>query len=159
MKKLAIFSLVLVLAMTLALTACNVTEPTQLGTSAFSIVLPEGYKLTEDDMSEDQVGYYFKDAQSIDFDVYQWEKNGEYTLEAEANYYAAEYDTVAVAISYNGINGWKYVSMEEYDGHTYSVINCMFEDDTYIVELCFWTIDSLDEYGAVNEILSTLKKN
>ena len=157
MKKIVI--LTFVLALILALAACANTKPTQLGTSDFSIVLPKGYKPTDDDFDEDQVAYYYKDDNSIDFDVYQWEKNGEYTLEAEANYYAAEYDTVAVAISYNGINGWKYVSMEEYDGHTYSVINCMFEDDTYIVELCFWTIDSLDEYGAVNEILSTLKKN
>jgi hypothetical protein len=35
----------------------------------------------------------------------------------------------------------------------------MFEDDTYIVELSFWTIDTEAEYAAVDEIINTLKKN
>ena len=42
MKKIAIFTLVFVFV--LALAACgNTTSSTQLGTSDFSIVLPEGY--------------------------------------------------------------------------------------------------------------------
>ena len=73
----------------LALAACGNTKPTQLGTSDFSIVLPDGYASTEDDFDEDQVAYFYKDDNSIDFDVYQWEKGDEYTLESEANYFAA----------------------------------------------------------------------
>ena len=160
MKKIAI--LALVLSLVLALAACgntNAEKPTQLGTSDFSIALPEGYALTEDDLDEDQVAYYYKDDNSIDFDVYQWEKGDEFTLESEANHFAAEYDTTAEAVTVNGITGMKYVSAEEFEGNTYTVVNYMFEDDTYIVEICFWTIDSEAEYKAVDEIIQTLKKN
>ena len=158
MKKIAL--LALALALVLALAACgNNAKPTQLGTSDFSIVLPEGYALTEDDFDEDQVAYFYKDDNSIDFDVYQWEKGDEFTLESEANYFAAEYDTTAEAVTVNGINGMKYVSAEEYESNTYTVVNYMFEADTYIVEICFWTVDSDAEYAVVDEILGTLKQN
>jgi hypothetical protein len=157
MKKIAILTLVLMLVLTLA--ACGNTKPTQLGTSDLSIVLPDGYALTEDDLDEDQVAYFYKDDNSIDFDVYQWAKGDEYTLESEANYFAAEYGTTAKAVTVNGINGWKYISAEEFEGNTYTVVNYMFEDDTYIVELSFWTIDTEAEYAAVDEIINTLKKN
>ena len=158
MKKIAI--LTLVLALVSALAACGNTEkPTQLGTSDFSIVLPAGYVSAEDDMDEDQIAYFHKDDKSIDFDVYQWEKGTEYTLESEANYFAAEYGAAAEAVTINGINCMKYVTAEDYEGHTYTVVNYMFEDDTYIVEICFWTVDNDAEYAAVDEIINTLKKN
>ena len=157
MKKIAILTLALVFV--LALVACGNTKPTQLGTSDFSIVLPNGYASTEDDFDEDQVAYFYKDDNSIDFDVYQWEKGNEYTLESEAKYFAAEYGTTAEAITINGISGWKYISTEDFEGNTYTVVNYMFEDDTYIVEISFWTINTEAEYTAVNEIINTLKKN
>ena len=157
MKK--IIALTLVLMLVLALAACGETKPTQLGSSELSIVLPNGYDLAEDELDEDQVAYFYKDDNSIDFDVYQWEKGNEYTLESEANYFAAEYGTAAEPVTVNGINGWKYVSAENYEGNIYTVVNYMFEDDTYIVELCFWTIDSDAEYAAVDEIINTLTKN
>ena len=156
MKKIAIFALVLVVALLLA--ACG-NNPTQLGTSSLSIVLPEGYASTEDDFSEDQVAYFYKDDNSIDFDVYQWAKGDLYTLEAEAKAYAAEYGTTAEAVTVNGINGWKYVSEEEFEGEPYTVVNYMFEDDTYIVELAFWTVGTEAEYADVENILATLKKS
>ena len=157
MKKIAILTLALVFV--LALVACGNTKPTQLGTSDFSIVLPDGYASTEDNFDEDQVAYFYKDDNSIDFDVYQWKKGNEYTLESEAKYFAAEYGTTAEAVTVNGIGGYKYVSTEEYEGKTYTVVNYMFEDDTYIVEISFWTINTEAEYTAVNEIINTLKKN
>ena len=157
MKKIAILTLVLMLV--LALAACGNTKPTQLGTSDFSIVLPDGYASTEDDFDEDQVAYFYKDDNSIDFDVYQWAKGDEYTLESEANHFAAESGTTAEAVTVNGIKGYKYVSSEEYEGNTYTVVNYMFEDDANIVEICFWTVDSDAEYKAVDEIINTLKKN
>jgi hypothetical protein len=157
MKKVAIFTIVLILV--LGLTACTNTKPTQLGTSAFSIVLPKGYAPANDDLAEDQIAYYYKDDNSIDFDVYQWAKGDKYTLESEAKAFATEYGAVAEAVTVNGINGWKYVSMEEFEGHTYTVVNYMFEDDTYIVEICFWTVGNDAEYAAVDEILGSLKKN
>ena len=35
----------------------------------------------------------------------------------------------------------------------------MFEDEVYIVEICFWTVNSEAELATVNEIINTLKKN
>ena len=157
MKKLAILTLALILVF--ALSACTNTKPTQLGTSDLSIVLPEGYALAEDDFDEDQVAYFCKDDNSIDFDVYQWAKSDEITLESEANHYATEYGTTAEAVTVNGINGYKYVSAEDFEGKTYTVVNYMFEDDTNIVEICFWTLDTDAEYSAIDEIINTLKKN
>lgn len=151
--------LILALLLALVLTACAGEKPTQLGTSAFSIVLPKGYAPETDDLDEDQIAYYYKDDDSIDFDVYQWEKGDRYTLESEAKDFAALYGTVPEDVEINGIRGKKYVSEEEYDGHVYTVVNYMFEDDVYIVELCFWTINTDEEYAAVAEIINTLKKN
>ena len=158
MKKIAILTFVLALVLTLAACGNNV-KPTQLGTSDFSIVLPTGYAAAEDDMDEDQVAYFYKDDNSIDFDVYQWEKGDEYTLESEANHFATEYGTTAEAVTVNGIKGYKYVSSEDYEGNTYTVVNYMFEDDNNIIEICFWTVNTDAEYAAVDEIINTLKKN
>ena len=157
MKKFAILTLVLMLV--LALAACGNTKPTQLGTSDLSIVLPEGYASTEDDFDEDQVAYFYKDDNSIDFDVYQWAKGDEYTLESEANHYAVEYGTTAEEVTVNEIKGYKYVSSEDFEGNTYTVVNYIFEDDTSIVELCFWTVGNDAEYTAIDKIINTLKKN
>ena len=55
MKKTLCLTLALLLA--LALTACADAKPTQLGTSAFSIVLPKGYAPETDDLDEDQIAF------------------------------------------------------------------------------------------------------
>ena len=158
MKKYVV--LTLVLALTLALSSCfTPANQTQLGDTAYSIVLPEGYVSGEDEFAEDQIAYFYKDDESVDFDVYQWEKGEDFTLESEANHYAAEYGTTAEPVTVNGISGWKYVSVEDYEGLSYTVVNYMFEDDTYILEICFWTIDTEAEYEVVDGILKTLKKS
>ena len=158
MKKIVILALALVLLLTCV--ACtSKARTTQLGTSDFTIVLPRGYELAKDEMDEDQVAYYRKNDKSIDFDVYQWAKDDQYTLVAEAAYYAAAYGAVPEVVTINGISGMKYVSAEEFEGNTYTVVNYMFEDDTSIVEICFWTVGNADEYAAVDEIIGTLKLN
>ena len=80
-------------------------------------------------------------------------------MEAEAKAFAEFYGTVPESVVINEINGMKYVSEEEYDGAVYTVVNYMFEDDANIVELCFWTIDSEEEYDSIDEIINTLKQN
>ena len=158
MKK--IMAVFLVILMVATLVACGNSnkenEKTQLGTSKLSLVLPKGFAATEDDLAEDQVAYYYKDDRSIDFDVYQWAKEGKYTLEEEAAYFAAEYETTASEVSVNGLPGMKYISVEEYDGKEYTVINYMFDDGKYIVELCFWTINTEEELALVDEIINTI---
>ena len=76
-----------------------------------------------------------------------------------AVHFSTEYGTTAKVVTGNGINGWKYVSTEDFEGKTYTVVNYMFEDDTYIVEIAFWTVDTDAEYKDVDKIIDTLKKN
>ena len=64
MKKALAFILLIVLCFSMA--ACSGDKYTQIGTSEFSIILPEGYAETKDDFEEDQIAYYFKDSESID---------------------------------------------------------------------------------------------
>lgn len=153
MKK--VLGLILLVVLCFTLMACGETY-TRIGTSKLSIVIPDGYVLTSDDLAEDQIAYYSKDDNSIDFDLYQWAKDGIYTLEGEANAFAAYYNTTAEEVTINGIKGYKYVSAEEYEGNTYTVVNYMFEDDDSIVEISFWTVGE-SEYDAVNSIINTLK--
>ena len=159
MKKMLL--IILALLTVAALTACGsgndkANAKTQLGTSAISIVLPEGYAEAEDNFDEDQVAYFYKDDESVDFDVYQWAKGNEYTLVEEAAYFSAEYGTTASEVTVNGIPGMKYISLEEYDGYEYTVINYMFDDGENIVELCFWTINTEEELAAVDDIIKTI---
>ena len=156
MKK--VLSLILLVLVLCLATGCA-KNYTKIGDSKFSIIIPEGYVLTEDDLAEDQIGYYYKDDNSIDFDVYQWEKDGVYTLEEEAEYFADEYGAQIERVIINSIAGYKYVSIEEFDGEQYTVVNYMFEDEIYIIELCFWTVDTVEEYDAVDNIIDTIKKN
>ena len=159
MKKM--FAAILALLTVAALTACGsgndkANAKTQLGTSAISIVLPEGYAEAGDNFDEDQVAYFYKDDESVDFDVYQWAKGNEYILEEEAAYFSAEYGTTASEATVNGVPGMKYISVEEYDGYEYTVINYMFDDGENIVELCFWTINTEEELAVVDEIIKTI---
>lgn len=149
----------LVMLFCLIMTGCSDKNYTKIGTSDFSIIIPEGYVLTDDEFDEDQFAYYHKDNQSIDFDVYQWDKESKYTLEEEAEYFASQYDTTPEKIEINGIVGMKYISREIYEEYEYTVVNYMFEDEDSIIELSFWTVGSEEEYAAVLEIIETIKKN
>ena len=158
MKKILI-TFALLLSLTLCLASCGGAKTVRLGFSDFSITLPEGYVLTEDKLSEDQVAYYYKDENSVDFDVYLWDKNGVYTLESEAKHFASVYGATAEPVTVSEFDGWKYVSIEDFDGLTYTVVNYLFEDDSYIIEISFWTDGSDKEYKVVSDILGTLKRN
>ena len=80
--------------------------------------------------------------------------------DGDGNVYTGTYTGVAgrtrLFTSQNTLCPITYVTFE---GNTYTVLNYMFEDDTYIVELSFWTIGTEAEYEAVDEIIKTLKKN
>ena len=154
-----VLSVIVLVVLCFSMVACSSDKYTQIGTSEFSIILPDGYTSTKDNFDEDQIAYYFKDDQSIDFDVYQWDKEGKYTLKEEAKYFASEYNAVAEEVEFGDISGMKYISNETFEDKEYTVVNYMFEDEKSIIELSFWTIDTEEEYKAVDEIISTIKKN
>ena len=154
-----LFYFVLVCFFICTIFGCATEKTEKLWETSFSILLPAGYKLTEDvDAEEDQIGYYYKDDKSIDFDVYAWEKE-DFILQDEAQYFAAEYNATADKISVNGNDGYIYISKEVYDDVEWTVYNYLFEDDKYIIEISFWTNNSEKELADVDAILSTLKKN
>jgi hypothetical protein len=130
----------------------------KLGETSFSIILPKGYCLTEDEsLEEDQIAYYYKDDNSIDFDVYAWSKEN-YVLKDEAEFFATEYNSTATEVSVNGNDGYVYISKENYDDKLWTVYNYLFEDDKFILEIAFWTDGSEKEIADVNAILATLIK-
>lgn len=149
------------LLLLVAMTACvgNGEMVIKLGTSDYSLILPEGYEKADDDFAEDQIAYYYKDDDSIDFDVYQWTKDGQITLESKVDFYGDAYDTTPEAVTINGINAFKFISAEEYEGVVYSVVNYMFEDEESITGVCFWTDGTDEEYAEADAIINTLKKN
>ena len=137
---------------------CVSKNAEKLGETSFSIVLPSGYNLTEDEtVEEDQIAYYYKDDNSIDFDVYAWSKEN-YELKEEAKYFAAEFNSTATNFSINGNDGYLYISIEEFENKLWTVYNYLFEDDKFILELSFWTDGSEKEIADVNAILATLIK-
>ena len=78
---------------------CVSKNAEKLGETSFSIVLPSGYNLTEDEtVEEDQIAYYYKDDNSIDFDVYAWTKEN-YVLKDEAEFFATEYNTTVPSLN------------------------------------------------------------
>lgn len=147
--------------MLLALTACagNKKNEIKLGSSDFSLVIPEGYKETKDDFDEGQVAYYYKDDDSIDFDVYQWAKEGNDTLQSKADGFANEYGAELKTVVINGINCITFVTEEEYKGQAYTIVNYMFEGESGFAGVCFWTTNTEAEHAAVDAIINTLSKN
>ena len=132
----------------------------QLGSSPFYLSVPVGYKsgeLSEEDIEQSAVGYYYSESSPLDFDVYQWDREG-HTLEeyaiGEARLYEAErveYRTV------NDILLASYLSYEEYEGQMYSVANYLFENGSDLMEISFW-LDGEIAVKQADRILSTLHR-
>ena len=132
----------------------------QLGSSPFYLSVPVGYKageLSEEDIEQSAVGYYYSESSPLDFDVYQWDREG-HTLEeyaiGEARLYEAErveYRTV------NDILLASYLSYEEYEGQMYSVANYLFENGSDLMEVSFW-LDGEIAVKQADRILSTLHR-
>lgn len=128
-------------------------ETMQLGTSGLSIYAP-GYEMGELDDSEDLVGYYLSENSTMDFDVYQWAKEGQ-TLEEYAIEEAEGKDIAVCTV--NGIEVRAYKDVEEEEGTTYNTITCIMEDGDDFVEVVFWLDGDSAEWEA-NLILNTLNK-
>lgn len=132
----------------------------QLGTSPYFLSIPMGYKpgeITEEDKEEDLVGYYYSDSSPLDFDVYQWAKDGD-TLEKYAIEEAQSYE--AERVDYRTVNDILlafYYSYEEDQGQMYSVANYLFENGDELMEVSFW-LDGDIAVKQADRILSTLHR-
>ena len=131
-----------------------------LGTLPFCMSVPEGYRLGDESETvaakKGQTWYYYSDNSPLDFDVYQWKKEGD-TLEKYAIEEAREYE--AERVDYQTVNGVflaYYYSYEEYDGQMYSVANYLFEEGQYFMKISFW-LDGEIAVRQADRILSTLR--
>lgn len=135
-----------------SISASSDNQSVQLGTSNFFLSLPEGYQA-----DEITVEYFFKDDESLDFDVYHWAKAPSETLEDIATEEAAEFDAAAEKLSVKGIDVFSYRTAESFEGKEYQSIAYMVENGDCIVELVFW-LDGEAAEATAERILSTLSK-
>ena len=130
----------------------------QLGTLPFCLSVPVGYRLEEDETVGDrQLWYYLSDNSPLDFDVYQWKKDGD-TLEKYAIEEAGKYE--AEHVDYRTVNDIflaYYYSYEEDEGRMYSVINYLFEDGDQFMKVSFW-LDGEIAVRQADRIVSTLRR-
>ena len=130
----------------------------QLGTLPFCLSVPVGYRLEEEETVDNrQLWYYLSDNSPLDFDVYQWEKEGD-TLEKYAIEEARKYE--AERVDYRTVNDIflaYYYSYEEDEGQMYSVINYLFEEGNQFMKISFW-LDGEIAVRQADRILSTLRR-
>ena len=130
----------------------------QLGTLPFCLSVPVGYRLDEEETVGDrQLWYYLSDNSPLDFDVYQWKKDGD-TLEKYAIEEAGKYE--AEHVDYRTVNDIflaYYYSYEEDEGRMHSVINYLFEDGDQFMKVSFW-LDGEIAVRQADRIASTLRR-
>ena len=134
----------------------------QLGTLPFCMSVPVDYRLgeeTEEDAGDGsrRLWYYYSEISPLDFDVYQWKKEGD-TLEKYAIEEARAYE--AERVDYRTVNDVflaYYYSYEEYNGQMYTVVNYLFEDGNQFVKISFW-LDGDIAVRQADRIVSTLRR-
>ena len=108
-------------------------------------------------VSKGQSWYYYSENSPLDFDVYQWKKEGDtlekYAIEEARTYEAERLDFRTV----NDVFLANYSSYEEYDGEMYSVANYLVEDGNYLMKISFW-LDGEIAVRQADRILSTLRR-
>ena len=136
----------------------------QLGTSDFTLTVPADFEqgeLTEEDIAYDQVAYWYSEASALDFDVYQFSKDG--LPEALADYVvqeASEYEGVSDLTADGEISGipaaW-YRAVEEYEEGEYDTIIFIFDGGDEYVEVVFW-LDGLTAGAEADSIIRSIAR-
>ena len=138
------------------------TRILQLGTSVYTIEIPDSYsegERTEDEIRDGMVAYLNSPDMALDFDIYQFGKEGypedlaEYAIQ-EASEYESACDIVTDG-DINGIDCTSYRARENYDGQEYDTITYILDGGDEYVEIVFW-LDGEDAEAQVNEIISSL---
>ena len=117
----------------------------RLGTSRFTMVVPDDYMLgaiSEEDIADDQVAYWYSDASPVDFDVYQFNKEGiSQTLAEYAVEEASTYPAVSELVTDGEINlipvAW-YRAVDECDEGEYDTVTYIIDAGDEYVEVVFW---------------------
>lgn len=140
------------------------TKELRLGTSDYSVTVLSAYAegaLTDADIADGQVAYYACEETPVDFDVYQFRKEG--LPEAPVEYAAQEaldYPDASQTVTDDEINGipiaW-YRAHETYEGEIYDTLTCILDDGDGFVKLVFW-LDGRTAMQEVNAIIGSLKR-
>ena len=137
------------------------TKVFQLGTSAYTIEIAESFEegeRTEEDISDDMVAYMHSPDTLLDFDVYQFSKEGyPDTLAAYVEAEAAEYEATEAVTDgeVNGIAAGWYRAEEVYEGETFTTLTYVMEDGDDYVEVAFW-LDGENAEAEAQAIINTL---
>ena len=147
------------------LAACAVAEAGtkvfQLGTSAYTIEIAESFEegeRTEEDISDDLVAYMHSPDTLLDFDVYQFGKEGfpeklaDFAKEEAEEYNATE---VVTEGNINGIDAAWYRATETYEDVEYTTLTYVLEDGDQYVEIAFW-LDGENAEQEAQAIINTL---
>ena len=134
----------------------------RLGGSQFLVAIPESFvpgDLTEDDVADDQVGYFYSPETSMDFDVYQYPKTGlKETLSAyvidEAGHFG-NVSTVKTDEEINGIPAAWYRATDEYADEEYQILAYLLDDGDSYVKIVFW-LDGDDAEAQADAIIQSL---
>lgn len=137
------------------------TKEYQLGTSVYTIEIAESFEegeRSEEDVKDDMVAYMHSPDTLLDFDVYQFSKDGyPDTLAAFVEQEAAEYEAAEVVTdgSINGIDAGWYRATETYEDQEYATLTYVLEDGDQYVELAFW-LDGETAEEEAQAIINTL---
>ena len=138
------------------------TRILQLGTSVYTIEIPDSYsegERTEDEIRDGMVAYLNSPDMALDFDIYQFGKEGypedlaEYVMQ-ESSEYENACDIVTDG-DVNGIDCASYRAREIYDGQEYDTVTYILDGGDEYVEIVFW-LDGEEAEAQANEIISSL---
>ena len=137
-------------------------EQIQLGTSPFNLYAPDDFQqgsMTDEDVSDDQVAYWYSEASLLDFDVYQFSKEGlPQTLAEDAQQEVADYPVISELVTDAEINGipvaW-YRTVEECEEGEYDTITYIMDTGDEYVEVVFW-LDGLTADAEADYIIHNL---
>ena len=158
---LALCAALLLVAVGCALADGAATRVYRLGTSCYTIEIPESYvegERTEEDIADDMVAYLKSPDTLLDFDVYQFSKAGyPDTIAGFAEQEAAENESVEVVTDgeVNGISAAWYRAVETYEGQEYATLTYVLEDGDDYVEVAFW-LDGENAEAQARAIMETL---
>ena len=117
----------------------------RLGDSSFTLIVPDDYRegeISEADIADDQVAYWYSDASLLDFDVYQFSKDGqsqtlaEYVVEESSTYPVVTELVTDGEIS--GIPAAWYRTVDECDEGEYDTITYIIDTGDGYIDIVFW---------------------
>lgn len=128
-----------------------------LASSGLTVTVPSSYyagEVTEEDAAEGIVAYYKSDATLLDFDVFEFSKEGKPdTLSAFAEAEAAKHGVGITPTAIKGVSVCYYRALATYDDVTYRILVFVLDGGDNYVALRFW----LDGDTAADEAMAIIR--